>query len=594
VNVLAQIQSLFEAASAGEDTAGLLSTWNLDVVEGLIREQGTQLGASGDTSDDAIATMEILGWALDQIESYRASIEASAADEAARAETAAAVAARFAAPAEPEATEPVTTEPEAAAESTVEPPVEAVAAATETPAPPVPAAATAVEVEPVAPTPAAEAAETAAAARVPAMEVITPPGEHSIDVNGSKVTITAGADIPMYGLGQPFPDFMEVAKAMVSRRSALGTGGRGVSGERVLVAHMDYLDTLPQASDDPQANAALMRQAAEVAGQPEALTASGGFCAPSETIYDFQKINKPTDLVQQFLPTIGAPRGSLQYPDSPDIRDAFTAGPSHAYTEANDIAEVQKSVTVFDCPDFVECTVEAQYEIIQWGNFGTRAYPEWVAHWMGLTSDVHAHKVSEKLITGMVNLSSAEVGLGPSGGATATFLSGLMLAGADYRHDLRTGRGAPLDVLCPEFIYDMIRADLIRSGSKTALEAFSVTDAQINGWVGAAGMRLNPVVDWQAVSANSATGATTFPAHVNVLIYTPGTFVRADMGTLNLGLVRDSVLNKANDYTIFAESFEQVCKPGIESRNYRIDTCVTGEFSERVNLLCSGIGPATS
>lgn len=41
---------------------------------------------------------------------------------------------------------------------------------------------------------------------------------------------------------------------------------------------------------------------------------------------------------------------------------------------------------------------------------------------------------------------------------------------------------------------------------------------------------------------------------------TNGTFIHLDYGTLELGLVRDSRLQSANDFTIFAETFENVAK----------------------------------
>lgn len=574
MDVLALIRSLFEA-DTDDARLGILSLMNLDAFEASIRAEGTQISESGDTSDESLGTLEMLGWALDQVEAKRGADLAVEAGNAAAAEAVAAAAARFAVTPEPEVVEPETAEPEIVDPAAV---VELASVEPETVVVEIPEVAEPEIVEPV-----------AAAARVPAIDVLRTPAAHQATItNDTVLRITAGADIPAMSLGSEISNVSQVAQAMVARRQALGSGSG--SGEKVMVAHLDYLASLPQASDDPHQNTRLIREA----GRRDALTASGGFCAPVETIYDFVNISVVEDLVQDYLPTIGAPRGSIQYPDSPDIRDAFTAAPSKAYTNANDIAGASKATTTFACPDFITCTVEAQYEILKFGNFSTRAYPEWVEHWIGLTADVHAHAVSAKLIAGMVNLSNAGVTVGPSGGATASLLSYIGLAAADYRQDLRTGKMAMLNVLCPSYIYDQVRADLARTGAKTDLEALSVPTSVIDSWFAAMNVTLQPVSDWQNVSANSATGASTFPGTMDVLVYAPGTFVRADMGTLDLGLVRDSTLNSTNDYTIFAESFEQVCRPGLESRKYTIATCTNGEFSDLATLICNGTSLVSS
>lgn len=49
--------------------------------------------------------------------------------------------------------------------------------------------------------------------------------------------------------------------------------------------------------------------------------------------------------------------------------------------------------------------------------------------------------------------------------------------------------------------------------------------------------------------------AAAAPAPAAFVPFAEGTFLHLDGGTLELGLVRDSVLNARNDYTIFAETF---------------------------------------
>lgn len=402
------------------------------------------------------------------------------------------------------------------------------------------------------------------------------------------VRVQAGPDLPSFSPGSEIVDVDALAQAMIERRESLGNSS---GGDKVRVARMNYQHLLTLASEDPNQNALLLAKAA----LPTALTASGGFCAPSENVYNFIKVNSPEDLVQGFLPTMGAPRGAVNFPTSPDIRDAFALPTSHAYTEQNDIDSVHKTTTVIPCPEWAECTVEAQYDILQFGNFAARALPEWVTHWTGLSMDVHDHLVSAKLAAKMVTLSNAAINVLASGGATATLLSFANLAGADYRQDLRMPRAAPLDMMVPSWTYAAIRADLVRSGAKTELEALMISDAQINSWFAVNNLTLRPVTDWQgSIGGTVDTGASTFPQSLTFLVFAPGTFVRLDMGTLDLGLVRDSTLNQTNDYNIFVESFETVCKPGLESRAYTIELCVNGEFSSLGDLTCSGASHGAS
>lgn len=56
-----------------------------------------------------------------------------------------------------------------------------------------------------------------------------------------------------------------------------------------------------------------------------------------------------------------------------------------------------------------------------------------------------------------------------------------------------------------------------------------------------------------------------FPGQVFSYMYAEGTWLHLDGGTLDLGLVRDSALNKTNQFQIFSESFENVAKVGPES-----------------------------
>lgn len=443
------------------------------------------------------------------------------------------------------------------------------------------AAAAAVEEAP-APTPARRPVPSLAALRD-----LTPAESAPVVADERTVAVpTAALDVPGFSVGTPYREIADVAMAVIARQEALGSArGGSVEHERVPVARFSYIDGLRMLGEDAMLNGLMLRQAAE----PNALTASGGFCAPKETVYDFVKINTPTGLVQDFLPTVGAPRGSTQFPTSPDLRDATTANPSRSYSNQNDIDGVSKAVTTVSCPSFQTCTVGAQYVILKFGNFATRAYPEWVQHWVGLAMDVHAHKVSNKLIGQMIALSNASVSVGPNGGATASLFGNLIMAAADYRYDLGMDENAAIEVVLPTWTKDLIRSDMARARKGQLDDSLLISDQRIAAWFAVNNLVPRYVRDWQAVSGSATTGTTVWPSGLSFMLYAPGTFIKLDMGTLDLGVVRDSTLNTTNDYHIFVETFESVCKPGIESRLYSVSICANGAFSADQNLNCSAI-----
>lgn len=454
----------------------------------------------------------------------------------------------------------------------------------------------------------------------------TPSQESSADGDLSHFNFVWKADVQDQTAGRPVETLRDLAQALVARH--ITTTTRGVAGIRqeLPVATIDYsasMDMTAAANGVALAEQFNAIRNSAVNDKGRALVASGGLCVAPERFYDFCKMNVPEDLVQDFLPAMNVVRGGITFYASPDIRDAFSGGlsieetpvaeaVSKTYTIANDEAGDAKTCVTFPCPTEVSCEIEAQYLCLQFGNIQSRAYPEWVEHWISLAMDVHAHYVSAKLmaqieslvddVTIANDLATYAGGLG----ATATIFSTIDLAVADYRHDMRTGRSLTFEAIIPSWGFDMIRADLSKSGRLDG-----VTDAQIRQWFAIRGVTVRQVTDWYAVDADvtgaainganssgvytSATsaaarsggaslatgGATSWSSEFPIIFFPRGTFVKLDMGTLDLGIVRDSVLNATNDYQLFIETFESVCKPGCgDARRYNIPSIVSGAFAD--------------
>jgi hypothetical protein len=101
---------------------------------------------------------------------------------------------------------------------------------------------------------------------------------------------------------------------------------------------------------------------------------------------------------------------------------------------------------------------------------------------------------------------------------------------------------------------------------------------------------------------NQAQGSGTlnpWPGTVTWYMYAPGTFVRMDGGTLDIGLVRDSTLNRTNDLQIFEEEWTGIIMLGLESVKVTSTISPTGAGAQTVTPIsltpgstAGGIGPA--
>jgi hypothetical protein len=75
-----------------------------------------------------------------------------------------------------------------------------------------------------------------------------------------------------------------------------------------------------------------------------------------------------------------------------------------------------------------------------------------------------------------------------------------------------------------------------------------------------------------------------FPDQIDSLLYTPGSWLFLDGGSLDLGLVRDSVLNAKNRYRLFNETFEGAAFRGVESLRLVMSVQPTGQTSGTKDL----------
>ena len=410
------------------------------------------------------------------------------------------------------------------------------------------------------PTQTMEAPVTAAADNADNLDIEVPADRRPVtQATAAPVAITAGADIPGYTAGSPLEDMSTVAEAMAKRLHALRRVNGG-DGEQHIVASVTT--SFPEArtlGTDAEEN---WNKIQNVVG-PEALVAAGGHQAPFEVRYDifgFGTTNRP---VRDALPRFQADRGGIRYILPPVLSSYDNA--VGVWTSANDAAETpnpaaKNSLTVEAASETTVATDAVTLQM-QFGNLATRAYPELIARHNELGLIQHSREAEQYLLSKIAAGSTA---------VTTTSLIGfgrdmlvqLGRAAAAYRSRHRLEADAPLRAILPSWVKDAMAADLTLSmpGDST-LNAYS----EIDGYMAARGVVASYSLDQNVYGAQGAAALLEFADSFTWYLFSEGTFLFLDGGTLDLGIIRDSSLVGTNDYKMFVETFEGVAKVGIES-----------------------------
>ena len=359
---------------------------------------------------------------------------------------------------------------------------------------------------------------------------------------GLEVTITAGADIPGYGLGAELTGLSEVSKAFSERLRAIGTRGTG-NGEQHTVAsfNINYPEDRRLSQGDRLINEARMDSVAS----PQAVTAAGGICAPlpiDETIETYGSTARP---VRDSLPSFNAERGGVIYITPPALADL--SGAVNIWTLADDYAAIGADLPVGDadkafglkiptraeqiapagetgalgtsvypghisgtgsdvtgpvkpcvritCGDEIRAYVDAIPLCLTVGNMQARAYPELIEKHLELAMVWQSRFAEQRLLTRIGNLST-KVTTEASHGITRDFLNALSLAVAGFRNRHRLDDNFRLRTILPSWFRDAIRADMILQIAGDGQDAtFGLTNATIDRWIADRGVNVTWTID---------------------------------------------------------------------------------------------------
>ena len=414
-----------------------------------------------------------------------------------------------------------------------------------------------------------------------------------------RLAVTASIDIPGKAAGADIVSMDDLGDAFSKKSRAIPISRTGSTEQGHIVA---TIKNQFEHTVDNNTSFSKVGQLIKHLTRPEmaeALVAGGGWCAPSEIRYDFFNIACSDGLID--LPTVGITRGGIQFPISPSLADAvgtnafggFAVAFSNAsvpwlWTEADDEATVtgspNKPCMRVPCPTFDEERLDCYGICLTAGNLTNDAYPEATQNTLQLLMAAHERAINARLIALMVAASGAATAI--TGGANTDaaaprIYDAVSLAATDYRARYGMCTDDVLEVVLPYWVRDVLRADLAWKAGVDAWQA--VADAEITSFFAARNVRVQWVSDWQVRGTGqfgNATGLVAWPTTVNFMIFAAGTFLHGQGMTLDLGVIRDSVLNAENDYTAaWSEECHLIAMVGHASRQYSVGFNVNGSTS---------------
>jgi hypothetical protein len=417
------------------------------------------------------------------------------------------------------------------------------------------------------------------------------------EVPAAKLAVTASVDIPGVARGDGVDSIDRMVDIFTRKAKSMPVTSDQPNYQLVASVRNEFEHTVDDRTSPSQIEELFKHLTSP--DKKDALVAAGGWCAPSEIRYDFFNIACEDGLID--LPTFGVSRGGIQFPVSPSLANVFGTtnqafgGFSVAFnnttipwlwSEADDIASVtgvpDKPCIRVPCPTFSEERLECYGVCVTAGNLTDDAYPEATRNFLQLIMSAHAHAMNGRLISLMASKSTASIDTGAFAvtgqPVYQQIYGGLSLAATDYRARYGMCQDDVLEVVAPFWVKEVIKADL---AWRNGVEVRQIPDSEINAHFAALNVRVQWVNDWQVRGAGqfgNATAMTAWPTSSIFMLYAAGTFIKGNGLQLDLGVVRDSVLNANNDHTAaWSEECHLIARVGHESRRYTINFCVNGK-----------------
>ncbi|WP_405893709.1 major capsid protein [Streptomyces sp. NBC_00104] len=394
-------------------------------------------------------------------------------------------------------------------------------------------------------------------------------------------SITAAVDVPGYTPGQEL-SFDHITAGIISRANALKTAGGGV-GQVISYRHPWPQELIVTDSSSAPEGTTVAITAANQRRLPKGeLVASGGWCAPSETIYALTDVACPDMLWD--APEIQLARGGLRYYKTPSLD---VGALTWVHTEADDISGAEKPCFKIPCPDPTEVRCDAVGVCLEAGILTQRHFPELVSWYLRNSMVAHEIRIKQVLFQQALSLATA-VNLAPTFGALSAVYEGVALQAADMieRHSLC--ETTALEVVFPYWSRQLFLTDLAR---RNGVDICNLDPRCIQDVFDTLGVRvqfargLNPAVPDDIGGANPATA---WPGEIKFLIYPSGSLQIGRGEEVNLGVIHDSTKFKTNDYTaLFAEECVALVDRSVDTRVVTVPVCPDGATGAQLEMVCA-------
>lgn len=403
--------------------------------------------------------------------------------------------------------------------------------------------------------------------------VISPKGlkgdEPVVAAAAPKPLARIAADVRGFRSGQEVEGWKDVARAIINRHPDVRAADVS-SGARFLVASIEAEYPEERVLGD---DIVINTNRIESVTSDQAITASGGLCAPLTPWYNLQTFGDSCRPLRDSLPMFKAERGGIRYVTPPVLSDL--AGSVRVTTAAQDASgytnETPPGTTAPKPCLHVTCGVEdtavvqAVSSCLTFGNMGARTYPEQVEAWLKL-SRIEFARYQEQQLLSALDAGSIQMTAAQEFGAVYSILEQIAFTTDSFRDRYRVCSGVNLKLVAPFWMKSILKADIAAQAPGDGLARYAVSDAQLDDFLRIRGVTPVWIQDTLStdpqLDAPTAGALSTWPTDVRWFIFPEGHWLYLDSGVLDLGLVRDSTLNSQNNYQVWMEEFNGLAKVG--------------------------------
>lgn len=392
-------------------------------------------------------------------------------------------------------------------------------------------------------------------------------------------TLIAAANVPGYESGAELSDMEALTKAFLARsRSFLGRPAPAKADifERFGVANIrrpenEFSITGRMSSEDVMdVINAVVKQGRLPGGS---LVAAGGWCAPSNTVYDFCEQETVDGLLS--LPEVTITHGGINFTKGPDLSSLLAdADFGFLQTEAQAEAGTEKPCFEIVCPDFTDVRLDAVGWCLRAGilTASPAGWPELIRRFLNLAVIAHQYKMNADSLSRLSTAIGAAVNYVEIGSLTADILDALSIQANIIRETQFLAVDATIEVVAPLWAPDVIRSDLARRSGD--LGYLRLSDADIRGLFAARNLSVQFVRGYQP----QATTGTAWPTAIEFMLYPAGSYVLGVNDVISLDTVYDSPSLATNTYTAaFFEEARMLFNPCGTGR--KVSVALTGTSS---------------